>query len=617
MNSPIASSKKRFPIVICLALAGLAIVLAAIAMVLFGNPTVALDLQLDGKPLPLGVIPVVTMNGKPFHSGDKVSVGHNSMSVVLNNAEPINRSVWTFWGAKDLGSISLITFKGNLNLTTTPSGATFSLRQGSDSIRSGIAPATLSDVPVGDYDLLVSCGSYKESKSVTITKGENAPLNIILQIANIVLESSPTDADYVLLCKSGVDNGVKWQGKLPTVMSNVTFGTYTYTVSRKGWETNFLITVDKAGVFTNWTEFPYGSIAVISEPAGLTISTNGVEIGKTPFTLQELKPGQYTVVVSDGENDLTADVSVAPKEAASTNIIFHYGAVQLSSVPAGATVVRKGKEIGKTPLPLNHIPVGESSVEFRLDGYLSTNLIISAFEDAPTNYSVKLINEQYLQAMKKAHDAFDAGQFADSQTDIAAALAIETNDPSATELQDEVSKATAKAEEAARAAQADAKARELASLTWLDFQQVIANCTDTKQIQVPVEKVNISYETYRDYDGKYKQREVKSAPYTVMETQTESTFNPTEFSEKYEGRTFGFNCPGQWAVSKVGQDGSVTFKGTALFDKIVATPPMSNPNAFQSLQKGQKVTIKVVASRIERGFVNTTLYLENAEVLDK
>jgi hypothetical protein len=188
------------------------------------------------------------------------------------------------------------------------------------------------------------------------------------------------------------------------------------------------------------------------------------------------------------------------------------------------------------------------------------------------------------------------------------------------ELQDEVSKAIAKAEEASRAEQASAKASALASLTWLDFQKVFADCTDTKLVQYPVEMVNISYETYRDYDGKYKQREVKGTPYTVMQTKTESTFNPTKFSANYAGRTFGFNCPGNWSVSKVGNDGGIMLKQTrGLFgsDNISVTAPANNPDALKSLKKGQKVTIKGVLTKFEPGVLVQTLHLENAELLDK
>ena len=441
MNSPIASSKKKFPIVACLAIAGALFVLPVIVVLLFGSPTVAFDLQLDDKPLPLGVIPVVTMNGKPFHSGEKVAVGHNSLSVILRNAQPINLSLWTFWGTDNLGSVSLKSLKGSLRLTSNPSSAAFTLRQGSDSIRSGITPTTLDSVPVGDYDVLVSRGGYKESRAVTIAKGETAALDLNLKIADIYLESSPTDAEFTL-----TGNGNKWEGKLPTVISNVTFGKYTLTGSRKGWDIVSSITVDKTGDLTNHTKFTYASIAVTSDPIGLAISTNRVEIGKTPIVLYELKPGQYALTASDGENDLLVKINVGPKEAVKTNFVFRYGTVQLATTPAGATVFRKGKEIGKTPLTLTHIPVGESFVELRLDGHVSTNLAISASSSSTANLTVKLTSEALLSALKQARGELDAGRLEEAQKAIAAALKIDPNDPTATALQNDQVKATANAE---------------------------------------------------------------------------------------------------------------------------------------------------------------------------
>jgi hypothetical protein len=403
-----------------------------------------------------------------------------------------------------------------------------------------------------------------------------------------------------------------WLGKLPIKIDDIPGGSYSLAVSRKGWKLNKDISINRGSITTNKTEFQYGSIDVTSDPTGLAISTNAVEIGKAPVILQEVIPGQYRLTASDGENDLIADVSVAPKEAAKHTFVFHYGAVKLSSTPTGATVVRKGKEVGKTPLPLNHIPAGETMVELRLQDYVSTNLSIQAVEGVTTNLSVKLISEHYLQAMKQAREAFDSAHFAESQKFITAALEPEPNDPAAMELRDKASQAVAKAEEASRVDQANAKARTLASLTWLDFQKVFTDCTDTKQVQNPVQ-VN---DGYYDNQGKFH----VTGQHTEMQTETVHTYNPIKFSNKYQGRTFGFNCPDKWSVSKVDKEGGIMLKQTrGLFgsDNISVTAPASNPNALRSLQKGQKVTIKGVLTKCEPGVFVQALYLENAEILEK
>jgi len=432
-------------------------------------------------------------------------------------------------------------------------------------------------------------------------------LPILSLKGGVSLISDPPDAEFDL---SG--NGQHWQGELPTHIDAAPTGVYQLTVRRRGWELDQNVKVSRGTTVTNKTEFPYCSIEVTSEPAGLMFSLDGAEAGKTPATLHELKPGQYKLSISDGENDLTADVSAAAKEAVKHSFVFHYGAVQLSSTPIGATVSRNGKEIGKTPLTLNHIPVGDTMVELRMPDFVPTNVLVKVVEGVTINLSAKLISENYSQAMKQARESFDASHYTDSQKFLSVALKSEPNDPAAMELGDKVSQAVAKAEEASRVEQANAKAQTLASLTWLNFQGVISDCTDAKQVQYPV-----SFDDgYYDNNGKFH----KTGQHTEMRTRIEHTFNPITFSERYRGRTFGFNCPDKWCVSKVGKDGSVMLKqarGLLGSDNISVIAPASNPDALRSLQKGQKVTIKGVLTKCESGVFAQTLYLEDSEILDK
>ena len=566
--------------------------------------TLSYGFSVDGKKLSALQLPEVQVDGQSFDSGSHLKPGRHEISVSLENVEPYKQHFWVFYGDKNLGVLPLEFSKGSLSVTVNPSPATVIVQHDGETLNQGTAPLTAEKLPVGSYTLIVKRGDYQETRTVEIQRQQNTNELVALNLGIVQLSSAPADAEYTL---SG--NGHHWQGKLPARIEDVPVGNYTLSATRRDWELDSDISAARGAITTNTTEFPYGSIEVTSEPTGLVVSTNGVEIGKTPVTLQELKPAQYTLTVSDGENDLTADVNVAPNEAVKHVFAFHYGAVKLSSTPAGAVVIRKGRGIGKTPLTLDRIPAGETLVELQLQDYASTNFTIQAVEGVTVDLSVKLISEQYLRAMKKAQEAFEAGQFTDSQTAIAAVLEMEPNDPVAIELRNEVTNAVAKAEEAARQKQADDKAHMLASLKWLDFSTVISDCTDKILVQYPVE----FNDGYYDNTGKYH----ITGQHTEMRTRTDTSFNPIKFSQYYAGRIFGFNCPGQWTISKIEQDGSITFKGTALFDKIVATPPLNNPNAFQSLLKGQKVTIKVVASRIEHGFVNTTLYLENAEILDK
>lgn len=415
---------------------------------LSANTALSFTFTLDGKSLPAGQIPEVKVDGQSFASGGKIHFGRHTLAVQLQNAEPFEKHFWILFGANNLGTLPLETSKGSLSVAVTPSPASVIVQRDGETVSQGEATLKVDKLPVGNYSLVIHRGRYEEMHSVTILRQQETVTNIQLNLGIVQLSSSPADAEFDL---SG--NNRHWQGELPTNIVDVPIGDYSLSVTRKGWELDSSIPVVRGGITTNQTEFPYGSIEVTSQPTGLVVSTNGVDIGKTPITLKQLQPATYNVTISDGENDITTNVSIGPKEDAKHDFVFRYGSVQLMSAPAGATVIRKGKEIGKTPLTLDHIPVGDSGISLTLDGYLSTNVVVSAVENVVTDVSVKLISEQYLQAMDQARVALKAAQFDQARKALAAALTIETNDLTALELQDEVSIAAAKAEEAKKEAE--------------------------------------------------------------------------------------------------------------------------------------------------------------------
>ncbi|MBI3413969.1 MAG: PEGA domain-containing protein [Verrucomicrobia bacterium] len=571
------------------------------------NTTLSFSFVLDGKPLPVGTKPAMQVDGQPFISGLTITPGPHKLTVDLQIAEPFERRVWVFFGNKNLGVLSLESSRGSLVVSVNPSPAGVILRRGTETVGKGDAPLTVDKLLFGDYELEIKRGEYKETRPVKIEGRQRTAAKIDLNLGSVHLSADPPDAEFQL---SG--NGRQWDGKLPTLINDVPVGDYRFTARRKAWEVDTTLSVTRGETQTNKIEFSYGSIEVSSDPVGLMISTNGVETGKTPLMLRDLKPGQYKLTATDGENDLLADISVEPKKASKHAFVFRYGSVRLTSTPTNATVIRKGKEVGKTPLTLEHIPTGDISVELRLAGYAPTNFPLQVQPGATIDLAAKLINERYLQTMKEAREKFEERKFDDSQRFVAVALGIEPGDADATKLQGEISEAKRKAEDALRKKQADAKTEALASLTWLDFQKVISDCTDTKQVQYPVE-FNDGY-----YDNKGKLQ--ITGHHTEMRTRTESAFNPIAFSDKYKNKTFGFNCPDKWSVSKVEKEGGIILKaGRGIFgsDEIRATAPTSNRDALKSLQKGQKVRIKVVVKKYEEGVLVRTLYVEDAEILDK
>jgi hypothetical protein len=306
---------------------------------------------------------------------------------------------------------------------------------------------------VGNYSLAVRRGEYEETHSVHIQREQQTEVKIDLNLGTAELLSDPLDAEFTM---SGTEG--HWRGKLPTIIGDVPVGNYSLVISRKGWEQQTDLSISRGVITTNKAAFPYGAIEVTSDPTGVLISTNGVDIGKMPTVLRELRPGQYTLTATDGDNDLSADVNVEPGATARYAFSFHYGKAQLISTPSGASVIRKGKEIGKTPLTLERIPAGETTVELQLDGYAPTSFPVQVTAGVTTSLTTKLISKRYSQAMKQAHEALDTAQYAEAQKFISAALETEPDDVTAISLRDEISKAALNAEEARR--EAERKAEE-------------------------------------------------------------------------------------------------------------------------------------------------------------
>jgi hypothetical protein len=448
--------------------------LIALHVWLLGNTSLFFTFAFDGKDFPVGKSPTVTVDGKPFTSGDKIPLGHHQLTVESAGGEPFNKKFWSFYGKNDLGLLPLESSKGSLLVTVKPSPASVSVQRDGQLVKKVDAPFKLDNLPVGDYSLIIRRGEYEESNSVKVEREQQTKANIELNLGSVDFSSVPPDAEFEL---SG--NGRHWQNKLPIHIDDVPAGDYQLITRRKGWELDENVTVNRGKISTEKVEFKYGTITVTSDPPGLTVSANGTEIGKTPTTLRELQPGKYALTVTDGENDLMADVNVAPKEAAKQNFVFRYGTVQLLSVPSGTTVIRKGKTIGRTPLTLDRIPTGETTVELQLQDYLSTNLVIHSTEGVTTELSARLISERYVQAMKQARETLDANQFEQASNSVAIAIATDPTDLSAATLLVEI---TQKAEaskqqqlEAERRA-AKEKAEQLAAIPMLSPENIIKDC---------------------------------------------------------------------------------------------------------------------------------------------
>ena len=421
------------------------------------SPTLTFSFELDGKPLPADRTPVVKVDGQNFVPGTKLRIGQHSISVSLQNAEPFEKTIWVTTGSKNLGALPLVSITGTINVSTYPKDCKVTLKKDGKVVGESVAPAHFTKLLMGGYNLEIEKSGSKEISLIVVDEKTPKDIEVKLKLGQVALLSVPSDSAFTL---SG--GGRNWDGHLPSVIPDVPVGTYELTVQRKGWKIHGELEVQLGKTSSNQTVFTYGTINILTDPAGMNILSNGVSIGKAPVTLDELRPTNYFISSSDGDNELSANITIEPNQQTDHLFTFRYGAVRLTSVPPGATVVRNGKEVGKTPLTLERIPVGDISVDLRLTGYVPTNFPLRINAGTTADLAAKLISEKYLQAMKEAREKLVTGQFPEAQKFITTALESEPNDPAAIKLRDDVVQASVKAEEAL-----------LASLTWLDFQGLL------------------------------------------------------------------------------------------------------------------------------------------------
>lgn len=123
-----------------------------------------------------------------------------------------------------------------------------------------------------------------------------------------------------------------------------------------------------------------GSLELITEPASVAYEVKPANAmivlpearrtGRTPATLADLIPGDYTVTfVRDGWMPQVENVTIIRDEVAHVKGMFPNGIVKISSKPAGAIVTREGVRVGVTPLILNDQLPGDVSYMLNLRGY--------------------------------------------------------------------------------------------------------------------------------------------------------------------------------------------------------------------------------------------------------
>lgn len=213
----------------------------------------------------------------------------------------------------------------------------------------------------------------------TISKSDYITVNgEIMKNGAIYAQSSPGGATIFV-------NGASY-GTSPVTVPDLLPGTYSVMATLNGYYADLrTITVTPgrtAGYYPNLRNSPnppvvLGAISVQSAPSGADIFVNGVYYGRTPFTIQNIAPGTYSILASlNGYSSNTQLVVVNPGQTSSYYPTLQpspspggIGAIFVQSDPDGAAVFLNGNYYGVSPITIPNLDPGTYSMKATLSGY--------------------------------------------------------------------------------------------------------------------------------------------------------------------------------------------------------------------------------------------------------
>lgn len=295
-----------------------------------------------------------------------VRVGEHEVMVRLKGYRPQKRKVVIAPGEQRVGFIMEV-LTGKLRVRSDPPGAR--VMMGGE--EKGKTPLFLPEVPIGTYRLLVALPGYKPYVAdVVIKADEETVVDAILERerGSLRVETEPPGALIV------VDG--KARGKSPLSLKDVGAGEHVVVAQLEGYERverRVVVEAEKEAVLRIRLVRVMGAIEVDSVPQGAKVYVDDAYVGDTPLKPTEVVPGKHKIRLElEGYRPYETEAVVEPKR--STRLFAKLerkaGALEVVSVPEGASVFIDGKYAGVTPFKVDELAAGEHEVRVVMRGYI-------------------------------------------------------------------------------------------------------------------------------------------------------------------------------------------------------------------------------------------------------
>jgi hypothetical protein len=141
---------------------------------------------------------------------------------------------------------------------------------------------------------------------------------------------------------------------------------------------------------------PVARLELLSEPPQATVAIDRKVRGETPLTVADLPPGEHLVVVQKrGFAAAYQTVTVAAQDRRTVECKLEplTGFVLVRSTPTNADVTADGVDLGRTPLLVATLPLGEHRLRIATPGFQPKEVAVHIEDRTPVQVSVDLVSD--------------------------------------------------------------------------------------------------------------------------------------------------------------------------------------------------------------------------------
>ncbi|MFQ5686313.1 MAG: PEGA domain-containing protein, partial [Candidatus Scalindua sp.] len=315
-------------------------------------------------------------NAKIFLDGEEIGTTPNIIKSIAPDTYEVEvrRDGYNVWsefvdieGDKEKVLTAVLQMKtGSISVKSKPKNARIFL----DGKEVGATPNILKSVASGSHEVEVRMDGYDVcSKSIEVETDKKKSLILELQIntGSISIKSEPAKARIFLDGKEA--------GTTPDTLLAVAPGRHDVEVRKdkyEVWRESVEVKIGEENALTAVLQMKTGSIMIDSEPSNAKVYLDGKEVGTTPVTVTDLKPGKHTLEIKKARYEIWRESIETEADAVKTLtavLQIKTGTIIMKSRPSKAMIFLDGKEVGITPDIIRSIDPGTHEVEIRLDGH--------------------------------------------------------------------------------------------------------------------------------------------------------------------------------------------------------------------------------------------------------